>query len=80
MKHRGGFAPFEPEALVIFDGTINSCLKTVSSYNKKSTWTSDTLSFENCDLKVTSHSTKECLKKNKANVLDWPSQSTDPEQ
>ena len=90
VKHGGGsimvwacFAASGPGRLAIIDGTMNSELyqrilkenvrTSVHELNLKRRWVMQ----QDNDPKHTSRSTKEWLKKNKVNVLEWPSQSPD---
>ncbi len=79
----GCFAASGPEWLAIIDGTMNSAenqkiLKenvrsSVCDLKLKHTWVMQ----QDNDLKHTSKSTSEWLKKNKIKVLEWLSQSPD---
>uniref|UniRef100_A0A8C4TBF5 Transposase n=1 Tax=Erpetoichthys calabaricus TaxID=27687 RepID=A0A8C4TBF5_ERPCA len=90
VKHGGGsvmvwacFAASGPGQLAFIDGTMNSELyqrilkenvrTSVQELNLKRRWVMQ----QDNDPKHTSRSTKEWLKKNKVNVLEWPSQSPD---
>ena len=79
----GCFASAGPGRLVIIDGTMNSALyqkilkenvcPSVCDLKLKRSWVMQ----QDNDLKHTSKSTSEWLKRNKIKVLEWPSQSPD---
>ncbi len=77
----GCFAASGPGRLAINDGTMNSAL--YQKILKENVWPSvcdlkrTWVMQQDNDLKHTSKSTSERLKKNKIKVLEWPSQSPD---